>query len=285
MHAASHASFRGIAVMKILCSVLLAGIAATGVAAAEPTPTVAVVRVAKPWYAPRSAVVGKMRETLAQYAQLPGLAFKAFSIERTSGDYGGLYYWRDAAAAGAWFNAAWFERVKKERGVNGRVTFYDAPLSIDNTPGGTRFDDGATAQAAPAIDRMLPLADTGNAGPAGRTNSSSVATLVLIGTPAGVSREQIVAGFHQAAPAHRAIAGLLRKHFIIGDNGASFGGLYLWKDEASAKAWFNAAWHENVRQRYGQAATIDWFDTPILLPTRDAANLPLASVMMTAPTP
>jgi len=271
--------------MKITCSVLLAGIAATSVCAAEPTPSVAVVRVAKPWYAPQSAVVAKMRETIPQYAKLPGLAFKAFSFERTSGDYGGLYYWRDGAAAQAWFNAAWFERVKKDRGVDGRVTFYDAPLSIDNTPGGTRFDDGATTSAASAVDRMLPLADTGNAGPAGRANSSSVATLVLIGTPAGVSREQIVAEFYKAAPAHRTIAGLLRKHFIVGNNGASFGGLYLWKDEASAKAWFNEAWHENVRKRYGQAATIDWFDTPILLPTRDATNLPVASAMIAASAP
>jgi hypothetical protein len=52
------------------------------------TPVVVIVRVPKPWYAPRSVVAGKMRDTLPQYARLPGLLFKAFSFERDSGDYG-----------------------------------------------------------------------------------------------------------------------------------------------------------------------------------------------------
>jgi heme-degrading monooxygenase HmoA len=225
--------------------------------APPPSPTVAVVRVPTPWYAPRALIVSKMRDTVPQYAQLPGLAFKAFSIERASREFGGLYYWRDAEAAKAWFNAEWFERVKKERGVEGRVALYEAPLSVDNTPGGSRSADP----------------------------NQGVATLVLVRTPAGVSRDQLVAGFRKAAPEHQAIAGLLRKHFIIGDNGASFGGLYLWKDEASAQAWFNDAWHERVRKSYGQDAAIDWFDTPILLPTRDAANLPAASAMIVALAP
>jgi heme-degrading monooxygenase HmoA len=250
-------------------------------AAPPPSPVVAVVRVPSPWYAPRALVVGKMRETIPQYAQLPGLAFKAFSIERASKDFGGLYYWRDAAAAQAWFNPAWFERVKKERGVEARVAFYDAPLSIDNRPG----DAAMQAPTAPAADRMAALSESPGATPTERAGADAVATLVLIRTPAGVSRERLNAEFQAALPTFRAIPGLWRKHFLIGDNGAVFGGLYLWRDEASAKAWFNDAWHERVRTTYRQSATIDWFDTPILLPTRDAANLPAASAMMTAGTP
>jgi hypothetical protein len=83
-----------------------------------PTPVVVVVRVAKPWYAPRAAVIGKMRDTIAQYEQLPGLAFKVFSLERESSEYGGLYYWRDAAAASAWFNEGWFERTLRRRSTS-----------------------------------------------------------------------------------------------------------------------------------------------------------------------
>ena len=222
---------------------------------AASVPVVTVVRVTKPWYAPRSTIAGRMRDTIEQYAQLPGLAFKAYSFERHSGDYGGLYYWHDTAAAKAWFNDAWFERVKRERGVEGRVQMFDAPLSIDNTPGGTRAEP----------------------------DSSTVATLVLIATPAGVGRGRIEGEFVQAAPAYRAVPGLLRKHFLVADGGARFGGLYLWRDDASARAWFNAVWHERVRATYGAAAAIEWFDLPILLPTRDAANLPAAAAMMVMP--
>jgi heme-degrading monooxygenase HmoA len=272
--------------LSIAALLLLAGMASHAQPSAlPPSPVVAIVRVPTPWYAPRALVVAKMRDTVPLYAQLPGLAFKAFSIERASKEFGGLYYWRDAASAQSWFDAAWFERVKKERGVEGRVTLYGAPLSIDNTPGGTRADAGNAAPTAAAVDRMVPLAESPATATTERASSSTVATLVLIRKPAGVSRERLIAEFRAAIPAHRAAPGLLRKHFLIGDNGAAFGGLYLWRDEASAKAWFNEAWHERVRKTYGQAAAVDWFDTPILLPTRDATNLPDASAMMTAAAP
>lgn len=211
--------------------------------ATSTTPVVTIVRVAKPWYAPRSAVVGKMRDTVPQYAQLPGLAFKAFSIEKTSSDFGGVYFWKDAASAKAWFSETWYARVRKERGVAGQVVTFDAPVSIDNVPGGT-----------PASDP-----------------SASVVTVVQIPVPEGVSRERLIGAFTSAVPEYRAVPGLLRKHFIISGAG-TFGGVYLWKDEASATAWFNAQWQERVRKTYGSDARIEWYDTPILLPTRDAAN-------------
>jgi heme-degrading monooxygenase HmoA len=212
--------------------------------ASGPAPTViAVVKVPKPWYAPRAVVVGKMREAIAQYSRLPGLSFKAFSFARDGGDYGGLYCWQDAASAKAWFNPAWFERVRQERGAEGQVRYFDALVSIDNTPGGT------------------PL----------NTDSASVATLVEIPIPAGVSRERLFAEFKAAVPVYQKVPGLLRKHFTVSASG-SFGGLYIWKDEASATAWFNSAWQDRVRKTYGSSAKIEWFDTPILMPAQRSSS-------------
>ena len=51
-----------------------------------------------------------------------------------------------------------------------------------------------------------------------------------------------------------------------------FGGIYIWKDEASANAWFTPAWHDRVLKEYGQPASLEWFDTPILLPGQDAGG-------------
>ena len=223
---------------------------------------VVIVRVPKPWYAPKAIVVGKMRDTLPEYANLDGLAFKAFSFERQSGDFGGVYYWRDPASAQAWFNAAWFERVKKERGSGAQVRYFDALVSIDNSRGGTPVNADSTA----------------------------VVTLVEIPVPAGVSREMLNTEFVAAVPVYQKIPGLLRKHFTVsgGENGKGgdsgrFGGVYIWKDETSASAWFNAAWHERVRKTYGQDAKIEWFDAPVLLPTQNASNAPRAGAMLVAP--
>ena len=227
--------------------------AANASQAAGPVPVVVIVRVPKPWYAPRSVVVGKMRDTTPEYAKLPGLVFKAFSFERDSSDFGGIYFWRDRVSAEAWFNPAWFDRVRKERGAEARVRMFDAPVSVDNTIGGTPGD----------------------------SKSKAVGTLVEIPIPAGVSRDRLSAEFTAAVPTYQKVPGLLRKHFIISTNG-TFGGVYLWKDEASARAWFDETWHARVVKTYGHDAKIEWFDTPILLPTENVANRVAAQALMGA---
>jgi hypothetical protein len=104
-------------------------------------------------------------------------------------------------------------------------------------------------------------------------DGASVSTLVTIPTPAGIGKARLVQEFQAAIPTYRAVPGLLRKYFIITEDGR-FGGIYLWKDQAAAEQWFNAAWKERVRATYGTDATLEWFDTAILTPSKLAANQP-----------
>ncbi len=210
------------------------------------TPVIAVVKVPKPWYAPRALVVSKMRETVPEYEKLPGLSFKMFSLAQSDGQFGGIYFWRNQASAAAWFDAAWFARVKKERGHEAELRYFEALLSLDNSPSAGSADDGR-----------------------------SVATLVLLPAPAGMTRQRLLDEFRAAVPGYQKIPGLMRKHFVatdIGQPGARFGGLYLWRDQASADQWFNAPWRERVRSAYGLDANLEWFDTPILAPSKLAEN-------------
>ncbi len=204
------------------------------------TSVVAIVRVPKPPSAPRAAVESRMRDTVEQYAHLPGLMFKAYSFERASGDYGGVYQWQDRASAQAWFNEAWHQRVRQERGQDGAVTMFDAVATIDNTPGGTAED----------------------------TSSAAVVTVLQLPWPAGATRERLTAGLQAAVPEYRAVPGLMRKHFILSDEAHTFGGVYLWKDEASARAWFTPERLAKTQSRYGADPAMQWYDTPILLPHR-----------------
>ncbi|MFM7507085.1 MAG: YdhR family protein [Rubrivivax sp.] len=90
-------------------------------------------------------------------------------------------------------------------------------------------------------------------------------TIVEIPVPAGIGKDRIAQGFAASAPAFQKVPGLLRKYFVWTAEGR-FGGIYIWKDEASANAWFTPAWRERVLKEYGQPASLEWFDTPILLP-------------------
>jgi len=207
------------------------------------SPVAVVVKVPTPWYAPRFFVTGKMRDTIAQYQAMPGLNFKAFSFARADGHYGGLYLWKDLSAASGWFTPQWFERVKQERGAAANARVFEVLLAIDNIPGGT----------------------TAN------SDSAAVATIVEIPIPAGVGKERIAQGFAASAPSFQKIPGLLRKYFITSTDG-KFGGIYIWRDEASAQSWFTPAWRDRIQKEYGQPASLEWFDTPILLPGQDAGS-------------
>jgi heme-degrading monooxygenase HmoA len=223
---------------------------AAAATSADTPATVAIVKIAKPAGAPLALVRSKMRASMPLYEKLPGLDFKAFSLARPDHAFGGIYLWRDLPTAQAWFNADWFERVRKERGVEGEVRFLQAWVSIDNTAGGTPLD----------ID------------------STGVATLVQIALPAAVTQDKLLAGFKAAVPTYQQVPGLLRKYFITSGEGAQrqFGGVYLWRDEASAQAFFNNVWHERVRSTYGTPASVEWFDTPILLPSTLGAQASVA---------
>jgi hypothetical protein len=86
-------------------------------------PVVTIVRVAKPWYAPDFYVRGAFAKAVPQYQSIPGLVHKSFTLS-ADGRLGGIYQWRDRAAAEAWFNPAWFARVRERYGVDGTVSFY-----------------------------------------------------------------------------------------------------------------------------------------------------------------
>lgn len=204
----------------------------------ESEPVVVIVRIPTPRFAPKWLVRRKMKETIDLYRSLPGLAYKVFTFEAESGDFGGAYYWKSHAEANAWFNDEWFDRVRRERGSEPYVRVFSAPLTIDNVDGGT------------------PAAQGGR----------HIVTLVEIPIPNGVTNDLLHAGFAGAEAEYRAVPGLLRKHFIISDK-ATFGGVYLWDNTASADAWFNDVWRARVLERYGAPAVIERFDAPILLPS------------------
>jgi hypothetical protein len=211
--------------------------------APAPTPVTVIVKVPKPWYAPKAVVVGKRRDTIPQYESLPGLSYKMYSFAQADGQFGGIYLWKDAAAAQAWFNPAWFDRVKRERGVEANVRYFEIPVALDNVP----------------------------LGQSTYTENEAVATLVTIPVPPGVDRGQLVAEFRKAIPTYQQVSGLQRKYFVVTDDGR-FGGIYLWDNQASAERWFDNAWHERARMVYGADAVIEWFDTPILLPSKLVDN-------------
>ncbi len=68
-------------------------------------------------------------------------------------------------------------------------------------------------------------------------------------------------GFVKAIPTYQTIAGLEFKAFSLqtADGGNTFGGIYLWKDRASAEKWFSPKWFARVKATYGVEGDLEYF--------------------------
>jgi hypothetical protein len=88
---------------------------------------------------------------------------------------------------------------------------------------------------------------------------SAVVTITKVWPPWYAARFLIVRGFRKAVPEYQAIEGLQLKQFSIASDGR-FGGVYLWKDKASAEAWFSPRWFERVKRTYGKEGEVRYLE-------------------------
>jgi heme-degrading monooxygenase HmoA len=83
--------------------------------------------------------------------------------------------------------------------------------------------------------------------------------------PAGLTAEQIRAGFEETAPGFRNVPGLVRKQFLRSKDCRTAGGVYLWNDENAARAFMNERVAPMIREKFHVDPTIEFYDSPVLV--------------------
>jgi hypothetical protein len=76
---------------------------------------------------------------------------------------------------------------------------------------------------------------------------------------AGQTRAEILDQARAVAPNWQANPDLIRKHFLLGENGAG-GGVYLWPSREAAERAHGPEWRAAVRQRTGSEPTMTYFE-------------------------
>ena len=89
--------------------------------------------------------------------------------------------------------------------------------------------------------------------------------LVTFKAPPGADWDAILADARATVPRWRANRELVRKHYLLSDDGEECAGLYIWPTREAAQAAHDAAWRAGVEKRTGAAPVIRYFDLQMLL--------------------
>ena len=84
----------------------------------------AITKVKKPWYAWKSLIIKKMKESIPEYKAAEGLQQKFYAFTEDKKLFGGIYVWESKETAQNWFNQAWFDRTEDKYGKKGSVEYF-----------------------------------------------------------------------------------------------------------------------------------------------------------------
>jgi len=83
--------------------------------------------------------------------------------------------------------------------------------------------------------------------------------------PKPITREEARRIFLSTAPKYQGVAGLLRKTYVLSEDGRMAGGLYLWNSRAEAEAMYTDEWRAFVKGKYGTEPTVTYYESPVVV--------------------
>lgn len=99
---------------------------------------IAIVRFPAPAGLSGDGLRAVLVEAVPRYGRIPGLHRKYFMGNGSFG--GGVYEWESRAAAQAFYNEQWRERLRAVYGTLPQVEYFDLHAVVDNDVGASRID-------------------------------------------------------------------------------------------------------------------------------------------------
>ncbi len=92
-----------------------------------------------------------------------------------------------------------------------------------------------------------------------------IIALVQIKLPEPMAQEKAQAVFAGTTPKYREVKGLIRKHYLLSEDGATAGGVYLWKSREAAEQLYTDDWKTFILQKYGTKPSVTYFVSPVVV--------------------
>ena len=92
-----------------------------------------------------------------------------------------------------------------------------------------------------------------------------ITVIVEFKLPQPMTVDQARDTFNSTAPKYLGMAGLLRKYYVLSEDGRKAGGIYLWNSRADADRVYNDDWKAFVRGKYGTDPSLTYLDCPVVV--------------------
>lgn len=92
-----------------------------------------------------------------------------------------------------------------------------------------------------------------------------ITTMTQFKMPKPVTKAEAEAIFKGTAPKYLGVPGLVRKCYVLSEDGCTLGGVYLWETRAHAEAMYTESWREFVRKKYDTEPVVTYFETPVVV--------------------
>jgi hypothetical protein len=92
-----------------------------------------------------------------------------------------------------------------------------------------------------------------------------ITALVQFKLPKPMTRDEAQEVFSTTAPRYRDLQGLIRKYYVLSEDGGTAGGVYLWQSRKEAERVYDNDWRKFIFDKYGSEPRITYFETPIVV--------------------
>ena len=92
-----------------------------------------------------------------------------------------------------------------------------------------------------------------------------ITTIVQIKLSETLSLNKAQDIFATTAPKYIEIQGLIRKYYLLSEDGETAGGVYLWKSREAAEMLYTEEWKKFILQKYGSEPSVTYFYSPVIV--------------------
>jgi hypothetical protein len=98
-----------------------------------------------------------------------------------------------------------------------------------------------------------------------KEQTKMITALIQIKLPEPMAKDKAQDVFAGTAPKYREVKGLIRKYYLLSEDGATAGGVYLWKSREAAEQLYTDDWKTFILQKYGTKPSVTYFDSPVIV--------------------